>query len=155
MWKAGADCHPVFDEKYGDLQEDKTIDIPEFREAGTLLHRKQGDYLIMRGHHSDSSKIYPQKIMQERMDAIKAPRPEYNHATSFIQACMGNTTTTSPFSVGGALTQVLNLGMIAEYLNVDLKFDPANKRFVGNDEANFLLKGAPPRTEWADYYKLA
>jgi len=57
--------------------------------------------------------------------------------------------------VGGALTQVLNLGMIAEYLNVDLKFDPAKKRFVGNDEANFLLQGAKPRSEWAHYYKLA
>ena len=89
------------------------------------------------------------------MDAVKAPKPEYPHGTSFIQACMGKTSTTSPFSVGGALTQVLNLGMIAEYLNVDLKFDPANNRFVGNDEANFLLHGAKPRSEWAHYYKLA
>ncbi len=155
MWRAGEDCHPVFDEKYSDLQKDKSTEIPELGEAGTLLHRKQGDYLIMRGHHGDASRIYPRKIMLEHMDAVKAPKPEYPHGTSFIQACMGKTSTTSPFSVGGALTQVLNLGMIAEYLNVDLKFDPANNRFVGNDEANFLLHGAKPRSEWAHYYKLA
>ncbi|VGO20703.1 Gfo/Idh/MocA family protein [Pontiella sulfatireligans] len=155
MWRAGADCNPVFDAKYGDPQEDGSVRIPDFGNAGTLLHRKQGDYVIMRGHHGDASRIYPRVKMMEHMDAMKAPKPEYSHGTSFIQACMGNTTTTSPFSVSGELTQVLNLGMIAEYLNVDLKFDPENKQFVGNDEANVLLKGATPRPEWAQYYKLA
>jgi hypothetical protein len=53
------------------------------------------------------------------------------------------------------LTQVLNLGTIAEYLNVDLQFDPATKRFIGNDEANARLAGPAPRAEWADCYKLA
>ena len=154
MWKAGADCHPVFDEKFGDLQEDKSIKLPALGEAGTLLHRKQGDYVIMRGHHGDASRIHPRKVMLEKWDAVKAPKPEYTHGTNFIQACMGKTTTTSPFSVSGELTQVLNLGMIAEYLNVELQFDPKTKRFVGNDEANFLLAGAKPRTEWAHYYTL-
>jgi hypothetical protein len=45
--------------------------------------------------------------------------------------------------------------MIAEYLNVELRFDPKSKRFIGNDEANFLLEGAKPRSEWARYYTLA
>lgn len=155
MWKAGADCLPVLDEKFGDLQEDKTTKLPALGEAGTLLHRKQGDYVILRGHHGDASRIYPQKIMLEKWDAVKAPRPEHSHGTSFVQACLGNTQTTSPFNVSGVLTQVLNLGMIAEYLNVDLQFDPKQKRFVGNDEANFLLQGEKPRTEWAHYYTLA
>jgi hypothetical protein len=74
---------------------------------------------------------------------------------SFTQACMGNGKTESPFSVAGALTQVLNLGMIAEYLNVDLNFDRKKKKFVGNEEANALLAGPAPRKEWADHYKLA
>jgi hypothetical protein len=50
---------------------------------------------------------------------------------------------------------VLNLGTIAEYLNVDLQFDPKTKRFIGNEEANARLAGPPPRAEWADCYKLA
>lgn len=154
MWKAGADCFPVFEEKYGDVQEDQSIKIPGLGNAGTLLHRKQGDYVILRGHHADASRIYPRVRMLEHMDAMKPPKPEYTHASSFIQACMGNTTTTSPFSVAGALTQVLNLGMIAEFLNAELKFDPGTKRFVGNDEANFLLQGPKPRSEWSHYYNL-
>jgi hypothetical protein len=74
---------------------------------------------------------------------------------SFVQACLGNDKTESPFSVGGALTQVLNLGMIAEFLNVDLQFDPKTKRFIGNEKANALLSGPAPRKEWAEHYKLA
>jgi predicted dehydrogenase len=154
-WKAGADCHPVFEEKFGDQQEDKSIKRPALGEAGTLLHRKQGDYVILRGHHGDASRIYPREIMLKHMDTIKAPKPAYTHGTSFVQACLGNTRTTSPFSVAGELTQVLNLGMIAELLNVALQFDPAKKQFVGNDEANLLLRGAEPRAEWAHYYRIA
>jgi len=92
--------------------------------------------------------------MGDYREALKAPRIEHNHQESFVQACMGNGTTESPFSVGGELTQVLNLGMIAEYLNVELKFDPVKKRFVGNDEANALLAGPPPRREWAGHYRV-
>ena len=68
---------------------------------------------------------------------------------------MGNGRTESPFSVAGALTQVLNLGMIAEYLNMDLAFDRKTKKFVGNEVANALLSGPAPRKEWAGHYKLA
>ena len=154
IWKTGADCQPVIDEKYGDRQDDGSIKLPALDFAGTVLHRKQGDYLITRGHHAAASRIYPREKMMEHTETIKAPRKKFGHGGSFIQACMGNTTTESPFSISGPLTQVLNLGMIAEYLNQDLKFDPNKKRFVGNNEANFLLSGPAPRKEWAHYYKL-
>jgi hypothetical protein len=88
-------------------------------------------------------------------DAMALRPPKHNHFESFIHACMGEGSTESPFSVSGLLTQVLNLGTIAEYLNVDLRFDPTAKRFIGNDEANARLAGPPPRAEWADCYKAA
>lgn len=93
--------------------------------------------------------------MVEFKDAMALRPLKLNHFQSFIQACQGNGRTESPFSVGGALTQVLNLGTIAEYLNVDLAFDPKTKRFIGNEAANARLAGPPPRAEWADCYKLA
>ena len=156
MWRAGADCFPEIEEKYGDRQEDGSVKIPSpGAVAGTLMHRKQGDYLIQRGHHASASRIFPREKMMEHYDVMKAPKIPFNHGLSFIQACMGNTKTESPFSVAAPLTQVLNLGMIAEFLNEDLKFDPQKKRFVGNDAANFLLSGEAPRAEWAPYYKLA
>ena len=96
-----------------------------------------------------------QRLNDALKEAMKATPPKYDHFESFVQACMGNTTTESPFSAAGLLVQVLNLGTIAEYLNVDLKFDPKKKRFIGNDEANARLAGPAPRKEWAHYYKLA
>lgn len=156
LWKAGADCYPEFAKKYGDIQSDGSVKIPDLGNGGTLMHRKQGDYAILRGHHGDASRIYPRVKMLEHRDAVKPPKRTLGHGDSFIHACMGENTTMSPFSIAGTLTQVLNLGMIAEYLNVNLKFDPKTKQFIGNDEANALLKGGvEPRADWAHYYKLA
>ncbi len=154
-WKAGGDFMPQIAEKYGDKGKDGEIALPDPGNAGTLLHRKQGDYLIQRGHHAAASRLYPRVKMYDYKEALKSPKMEFGHQESFVQACMGNATTESPFSVAGELTQVLALGTIAEYLNVDLKFNPKKKRFIGNDEANALLSGPAPRAEWASYYKMA
>ena len=154
-WKAGGDTTVEIEEKYGDPGKDGKTFIPNPGNTGTLLHRKQGDYLVQRAHHDSHSLVYPRAKMVEFKDAMALHPPKFSHFESFVQACMGNAATESPFSTAGELTQVLNLGMIAEYLNVDLQFDPETKRFVGNDDANALLTGAPPRAEWADCYKLA
>jgi predicted dehydrogenase len=154
-WKAGSDIKFDIVEKYGDPGPDGKIVIPNPGGAGSLLHRKQGDYLVQRGSHDRHSLLYPRSKMVEFKDAMGLHPLKRNHFDSFINACMGEGKTESPFSVSGLLTQVLNIGTIAEYLNVDLKFDPATKRFIGNDEANARLAGPPPRAEWADCYKLA
>ena len=154
-WKAGGDTKIEIAEKFGDPGPDGKITIPNPGTTGSLLHRKQGDYLVQRGSHDRHSLIYPRAKMVEFKDAVALHPPKYSHFESFVQACMGNGTTESRFSVSGALTQVLNLGTIAEYLNVDLQFDPKTKRFIGNEEANDRLAGPPPRAEWADCYKLA
>ncbi|HSJ02571.1 MAG: Gfo/Idh/MocA family oxidoreductase [Verrucomicrobium sp.] len=153
-WRAG-DVKVQIEEKYGDPDKDGKIVAPKPGKAGTLLHRKQGDYLVQRGSHDSHSLVYPRKQMVEFKDALALHKPKYDHFESFVQACMGNGSTESPFSISGELTQVLNLGMISEYLNVELTFDPKAKRFVGNDAANALLAGTPPREEWASCYKLA
>lgn len=153
-WKAG-DFPIEIAEKYGDPDKDGKIVVPKPGKAGTLLHRKQGDYLVQRGSHDSHSLIYPRTKMLEFRDAVALNKPKLDHFQSFVQACMGNGTTESAFSISGELTQVLNLGTIAEYLNTELTFDPKTKRFTGNDTANALLAGPVPRAEWADSYKLA
>jgi predicted dehydrogenase len=153
-WKAG-DFPIEIAEKYGDPDKDGKIVTPKPLKNGSLLYRKQGDYVVQRGSHDNHSLVYPRTKMLEFRDALALHPPKLNHFESFVQACMGNGTTESPFSISGELTQVLNLGVIAEYLNVELTFDPKAKRFTGNDAANALLAGAPPRKEWADSYKLA
>ncbi|GAB5561249.1 MAG: Gfo/Idh/MocA family oxidoreductase [Synoicihabitans sp.] len=153
-WKAGGEAQPTVSETYADLDKDGKPVIPNPGKTGSLLHRKKGDYLIQRGHHAGASRLYPRIKMAENRDAMKAPNPQFNHAESFVQACMGNGQTESPFSVGGELTQVLNLGMIAEYLNEELRFNPKKKRFIRNEAANALLEGPTPRPEWAPYYNI-
>ena len=154
-WKAGGDIKIDLAEKYGDPGKDGKVLMPKPGNAGSYLHRKQGDYLVQRGSHDRHSLVYPRAKMVELGDAMSLHAPKLNHFQSFVQACMGNGTTESPFSIAGELTQVLNLGTIAEYLNVELQFDPKTKRFIGNDEANARLAGPAPRAEWADCYKLA
>lgn len=154
-WKAGGEIKIDIAEKFGDPGADGKTFIPNPGATGSLLHRKQGDYLVQRGSHDRHSLVYPRAQMVEFKDAMALNPPKYNHFESFIHACMGEGSTESPFSISGELTQVLNLGTIAEYLNIDLKFDPATKRFIGNDEANARLAGPAPRAEWADCYKLA
>jgi len=150
VWKAGGDFASTIEPKY--LGGKKA---PNLGGAGTLLHRKQEDYLVHRNSHSSPSKLFSAKRRNDLKAAMDTKGPKFDHMESFVQACLGNDKTESPFSVAGALTQVLNLGMIAEFLNVDLQFDPKTKRFTGNEKANALLSGPAPRKEWAGHYKLA
>ncbi|MDA7881422.1 Gfo/Idh/MocA family oxidoreductase [Akkermansiaceae bacterium] len=152
MWKAGGDYASTIDAKYLDPNAKKA---PNLGGAGTLLHRKQGDYLVHRNSHGSGSKLISAKKRDDLKAAMDSQGPKFDNMESFTQACMGNGKTDSPFSVAGVLTQVLTLGVIAEYLNVKLKFDPKTKKFIGNEEANGLLSGPAPRKEWAGHYKLA
>jgi len=151
IWKAGADHGTTVDPKYLAANA-KPL---RFGGAGTLLHRKQEDYLVQRNSHWSPSKVIAAKSRDDFKEALNATGPKFDHAESFVQACMGNGKTESPFRVGAALTQVLSLGVIAEYLNSDLQFDPKTKQFIGNEKANALLAGPLPREEWAGHYKLA
>lgn len=150
-WKAGANPAPEVADKY-QANPDKPVRVGG---AGTLLHRKQEDYLVQRNSHWSTSKLISAKPHDDLKEAMNTSGPKYDHAESFVQACMGNGKTESPFRVGAALTQVLTLGVIAEYLNTDLEFDAKTKRFKGNEAANALLSGDAPRGEWAGHYKLA
>lgn len=153
-WSDGSGCLPQVDEKYWDADASGKKKAPKAGKAGTLLHRKDGKYLVERGSHTKPSRLYPRIKMKDFADDMKAKTPKFGHEASFIQACMGNGTTASPFSVGGELTQVLLLGVICQYLNQNLEFDPTTKQFKGNDIANAMLKGPKPRAGWEEFYKM-
>ena len=69
---------------------------------------------------------------------------------------MGREETRSPFSVSAPLSEVFCLGCIAQRLNRNIKFDPATKQIVGDEEANALLKGSKgtPRKGWEEFYRV-
>ena len=120
--------------------------------AGTLLYNDKADFAWVGGHHANPGRIIPREQLIKHGEQIKAPKSEYKHGTSFIAACKGETKTHSPFSVAGTLTEVIHLGIICQYLNTELNFDPKKKQFIGNDKANFLLSGPPPRKGWEEFY---
>ena len=107
--------------------------------------------MIQRNSHGSSSRIFPYKKSKE-LD-LKTENIRQNHLESFVQACLGNGKTWSPFSVGGVLTQVLTLGCIAQYYDMDIEFDPITKQITNNETANQRLS-IPPRKEWRDFYKI-
>ena len=146
-WKDGANCRPEVPKALWD-GPDKA---PRLGGAGTLIHMEGADYAVLRGSHGNSSRLLPydkSKELDAKVDSVKT-----QHGESFIQACMGNGKTWSPFSVSGELTQVLTLGCIAQYLNMDLTFDPKTKTITNSEEANARLS-IPPRKGWEDYYSM-
>ena len=84
------------------------------------------------------------------------PKPGSDHYANFLLAVMGKEETRSPFSVAAPLSEVFCLGCIAQRLNRSVKFDTEAKRFVGDDEANALLKGSKgtPRQGWEEFYRV-
>jgi len=153
-WHDGIGCNPQIEEKYLDVDASGNKKQPKYGRAGTLLHRKDGKYLVQRGSHESPSRLYPRIKMADFGADMKAKGPAFSHQESFIQACMGNGSTASPFSVSAELTQVLLLGVICQYLNQNLEFDPKTKQFKGNDIANAMLHGPTPRKGWEEFYRL-
>jgi len=77
-----------------------------------------------------------------------------NHYANFLKAVKGEEKTRSPFEIAGPLSQVFNLGVLAQQLNTKLVFDRETKQITNNKLANQMLVGAPPRKGWEQYYKL-
>lgn len=78
----------------------------------------------------------------------------HTHYRNFILAVKGETKTTSPFSVGGRISQLFTLGCIAQRVKRGFAFDPAKGVILGDEYADYFLKGLPPRKGWEDYYRL-
>ena len=153
-WRdGGEDCVPDVDQRFWDKDDQGKLQAPNLGKAGTLLHRKDGAYLVQRASHSSASRVYPREKMLEFGEDMKAPKVELSHQEAFVQACLGNGKTESPFSASAALTKVLLLGVICQYLKQDLEFDPATERFKGNTAANDYLEGPKPRKGWEGFYQ--
>ena len=84
----------------------------------------------------------------------EVPESTSNHFANFLLACQGKEKTRSPFEVFGPLSQVFSLGVMAQRLNVPIKFDRNTKVVTNNAFANDMLAGVPPRKGWEDFYKV-
>ena len=77
-----------------------------------------------------------------------------DHWRNFLLAVKGEEEARSPFRVTAPLSEVFCLGVIAQRLNRGFKFDPVERKAVGDAEVGILLKGPAPREGWEEYYRV-
>ena len=154
VWKDGYGAVPEIDEQYWDSQPDGSKSPPELDATGsTVLHRKDGKFLIYRTSHASPSTLLPRAAMDDYREHVKQPVVKQSHQENFVQACMGNGKATSPFRISGELTQLLHLGVACQYLDDSFDFDRKTKRIIGHARGQALLDGPQPRKGWEEYYR--
>jgi predicted dehydrogenase len=142
-WFDGKGNQPPVPEELGEVK----LGAP-----GKIIYGK--DLTFQGGSHASVLQILPrEKYMEMRGDLPRFDTKASNHYANFLLACKGEEEARSPFKVSGELCQVFNLGIIAQRLGGELKFDPKTQSIVGNDVAQALLDPAP-REGWEAFYKL-
>ena len=134
---------------------DLGADFSEFQnvEPGKIASPGKAIYSATRSFHGTSHAATLNVVSGDQQNLPEYETELPDHWENFLLACRGEAEANSPFSVGGPLTQVLNLGMIAQQLGGELAFDRDSKRFVNNDAANAMLD-PEPRTGWQEFYQL-
>lgn len=160
MWYDGVNNVPEVPEGYGVSALDPNIPPasngkiqPAKLNPGKIIYGK--DLTFKGGSHASILSIIPEekaKAMQSSLPEV--PKSPSNHFANFLKACKGQEKTRSPFEIAGPLSQVFNLGVLAQQLNTKLLFDRDKKQITNNKLANQLLTGIAPRKGWEQYYKM-
>ncbi|MDD4191253.1 MAG: gfo/Idh/MocA family oxidoreductase, partial [Mangrovibacterium sp.] len=159
-WYDGVNNVPQVPEGYGVSELDPNIPPasngkiqPAKLNPGKIIYSK--DLTFKGGSHSSTLSIIPEEKAKDMASKLpEVPKSPSNHYANFLLACQGKEKTRSPFEVAGPLSQVFNLGVLAQQLNTTLLFDRKTKRITNNKLANELLTGTKPRKEWKEFYKL-
>jgi predicted dehydrogenase len=119
--------------------------------SGALIVGTKGK--ILHGSHgADGVRLIPEARMQAYDRPPKTlPRVKGTHEDDWVRACKegpGGTPPSSPFEYGGALTEMVLLGMLAIRMkDRRLEWDGAALRFTNDERANALLH-TPYREGW-------
>ncbi len=159
-WYDGVNNVPQVPDGYGVSELDPNIPPasngkiqPAKLNPGKIIYSK--DLTFKGGSHGSTLSIIPEEKAREMKSQLpEVPKSPSNHFANFLLACKGQETTRSPFEVAGPLSQVFNLGVLAQQLNTKLVFDRETKQITNNKLANELLTGTKPRQEWKEFYKL-
>jgi hypothetical protein len=158
-WYEGQQNLPPLPADFGDSVVDPNIPPPT---AGAIETRRlapgkviYGEGLTFKGgsHASELEILGP---AGRDMAARLPPTPRYDttHAGNFLRSVMGLEHCHSPFAIAGPLCQTMALGVIAQRVNANLRFDPAKRRITNHEVADALLLGDAPRAGWEQYYRL-
>lgn len=155
-WYDGINNYPFIPAEYG-LQDinTKVSNIPSGHvlplklDPGKIISSK--DVIVKGNSHGTNL-----EVIFNRYSLHYPELEKYNstHYSNFLLACLGKEESRSPFEKALPLIQSISLGVIAQRLNKKILFDSDKKQITNDAFANALLVGAPPRTDWAQYYHL-
>ncbi|MDX9881930.1 MAG: Gfo/Idh/MocA family oxidoreductase [Prolixibacteraceae bacterium] len=159
-WYDGVKNVPAVPEGYGVSELDPNIPPPSNGKIqpaklnpGKIIYSK--DLIFKGGSHGSTLSIIPEEKAKDKASKLpEVPKSPSNHYANFLLACKGQEETRSPFPVAGPLSQVFNLGVLAQQLNTKLLFDRKTKQITNHKVANELLTGTSPRKGWEEFYKL-
>ena len=159
-WYDGVNNVPQVPEGYGVSELDPNIPPasngkiqPAKLNPGKIIYSK--DLIFKGGSHGSTLSIIPEEKAKEMANKLpEVPKSPSNHYANFLLACKGQEKCRSSFDIAGPLSQVFNLGVLAQQLNTKILFDRKKKQITNNKLANQLLVGTPPRKGWEEYYKL-
>ncbi|MDR2845304.1 MAG: Gfo/Idh/MocA family oxidoreductase [Puniceicoccales bacterium] len=119
----------------------------ELPSNGSLLHGK--NFTLSLCGWSDT---FTPLVPDEQNNALKAkappekyPRIKGGHYRNWVNAIRSGTKATSDFATSGPFAEVILLGVIAQRLGRTLNWDAKAGQFIGDAEANSLVKAPPPR----------
>lgn len=159
-WYDGVNNIPSVPEGYGVSELDPNIPPvgngkiqPAKLNPGKIIYTK--DLIFKGGSHGSTLSIIPSEKANEMASKLpEVPKSPSNHAANFLNSCKGLEKCRSSFDIAGPLSQVFNLGVLAQQLNTKLVFDRDTKKITNNKLANEMLVGIEPRKGWGQFYKL-
>jgi predicted dehydrogenase len=127
-WYDGADAPP----EIGRLGLSESLELPG---QGSLFVGEQGTMLLP---HVGAAKLYPTAKFAD----FRPPTVDNgNHYFEWVDACMGNGSTSAGFDYAGPLTEALLLGVVANrFPQTQLDWDWQKMQFSSHDQANQLLR---------------
>lgn len=156
-WSDGLGNGPTVDPEYGYFKTNeetgKTLrHTVQVGEAGKIIYSKSKTFQGWT-HGNALRVISKEKSMDSDPQLPSYSREHSNHWENFLLACKGDEEARSPFSIGGPLTQVLQLGIVAQRLGGEIEFDRNTKQITNNKLAQALLDPAP-RKGWEEFYEM-
>ena len=157
-WYDGKENLPLVAEELGNVDPDSGELKPvNLKAPGKILYGKGPDgkdIVFQGGSHAKPLRIIPDKRYRDLAPNLpKIKGKQSDHYANFLLACKGEEEARSPFSVSAPLTQVFNLGVLAQRFGGEIEFDSSSKKITNNTEANALMDPAP-RKGWEQYYKV-
>jgi len=156
-WFDGQGNEPQLEAEFAEPSENEATGEVERRavalsQPGKVIYSK--DMVFQGGTHANALRVIPrEKFMEIRRDLPRFPQRNSDHYTNFLLACKGEEAARAPFKIGGPLNQMFNLGIIAQRLGVELKFDRGTEQITNHSGAQALLDPAP-RRGWEEFYAL-